>query len=145
MPAWEWLLDSAAGILALVLIVGIALIVRRRALSRHGGTFELSYRARPGKGGRGWLLGMGRYSGETLEWFRVFSLAPRPKQTWARSSLVFGDRREPEGVEQLSLYPGHVVVCCHTPDGDIELALDPISLMGFQSWLEASPPGAQHL
>jgi hypothetical protein len=145
MPAWEWLLDSAAGILALVLIVGIALIVRRRALSRHGGTFELSYRARPGKAGRGWLLGMGRYSGDSLEWFRVFSLAPRPKRTWARATLVFSGRREPEGVEQLSLYPGHVVVCCSTPDGEIELALDPISLMGFQSWLEASPPGAQHL
>ena len=46
MPIWEWLLESAAGVLLLVLVLGVALIVRRRWLSRHGGTFELSYRAR---------------------------------------------------------------------------------------------------
>jgi hypothetical protein len=27
----------------------------------------------------------------------------------------------------------------------VELALGPSSLMGFQSWLESGPPGAQHL
>ncbi|MGI8523776.1 MAG: DUF2550 family protein, partial [Nocardioides sp.] len=78
MPAWEWLLDSAAGILALVLVIGIALIVRRRALSRHGGTFELSYRAPPRRDRRGLLFGPGRSPGSSLQWFRVFSLTPRP-------------------------------------------------------------------
>ena len=29
--------------------------------------------------GRGWLLGLGRYSGDALEWFRIFSLSPRPR------------------------------------------------------------------
>jgi hypothetical protein len=145
MPIWEWLLDSAAGILLFVLLLGIALIVRRRWLSRHGGTFELSYRARATIPGRGWLLGLGRYAGDRLEWFRIFSLSPKPKRAWQRSGLSYVDRREPEGVEQLSLYPGHVVIRCETADGPVELALGPSSLMGFQSWLEASPPGAQHL
>jgi hypothetical protein len=145
MPIWERLLESAAGILLLVLLVGVALIVRRRWLSRNGGTFELSYRARGDTPGRGWLLGLGRYAGETLEWFRIFSLSPRPKHVWQRSTLNYVDRRDPEGVEQLSLYPGHVVIRCETPDGDLELALGASSLMGFQSWLESGPPGAQHL
>ena len=58
---------------------------------------------------------------------------------------IFVARRDPEGVEQLSLYPGHVVIRCDTPTGAIELALGSSSLMGFQSWLESGPPGAQHL
>jgi len=145
MPIWEWLLESAAGVLLLVLVLGVALIVRRRWLSRHGGTFELSYRARASQPGRGWLLGLGRYTGDRLEWFRIFSLSPRPKMVWQRSSLRYVERRDPEGVEQLSLYPGHVVIRCETPAGDIELALGSSSLMGFQSWLEAAPPGAHHL
>ena len=145
MPVWEWLLESAAFVLLLVLLLGVALIVRRRWLSRHGGTFELSYRARDTTPGRGWLLGLGRYTGERLEWFRIFSLSPRPKRVWPRESLTYVERRDPEGVEQLSLYPGHVVIRCETPSGMVELALGSSSLTGFQSWLEAAPPGAQHL
>lgn len=145
MPILERLLESAAVVLVLVLLLGVALIVRRRLLSRNGGTFELSYRARAATPGRGWLLGLGRYAGDSLEWFRIFSLSPRPKRVWARQTLVFTTRRDPEGVEQLSLYPGHVVISCETPTGVIELALGASQLMGFQSWLEAAPPGAQHL
>src|SRR6478609_8080428 len=78
MPVWQWLLDAAGALLVLVLVYGIGLIVRRRLLSRHGGTFELSYRVRQEHAGRGWLLGLGRYSGESLEWFRYFSSGPDP-------------------------------------------------------------------
>ena len=77
MPVWEWALDIVGLCLLLALLYGIALIVRRRLLARHGGTFELSYRARTEHPGRGWLLGIGRYSGQSLEWFRIFSLSPR--------------------------------------------------------------------
>ena len=52
----------------------------------------------------------------------------------------------PGGVEQMSLYPDHVVIRCTTPTGEVELAMSQESLMGFQSWLEAAPPGtSQHL
>jgi hypothetical protein len=145
LPIWERLIESAAIVLLLVLLLGVALIVRRRWLSRNGGTFELSYRARTTTPGRGWLLGLGRYAGDSLEWFRIFSLSPRPKRVWARHTLSFVARRDLEGVEQLSLYPGHVVIRCDTPTGAIELGLGPSSLTGFQSWLEAAPPGVQHL
>lgn len=141
MPAWQWLLDAAGMLLAFVLLYGFGLIVRRRLLSRHGGAFELSYRVRTSRSGRGWLLGLGRYSGESLEWYRYFSLSPRPKRVLQRSQLSYAGRREPEGAEQMSLYPDHVVISCTTRDGIVELAMSPASLMGFQSWLEAGPPG----
>ncbi len=141
MPVWQWLLDAAGVLLGIVLLYGLGLVLRRRLLSRHGGTFELSYRVRSSKTGRGWLLGLGRYSGESLEWFRYFSLWPLPKRVLQRSRLVFTGRRTPEGAEQMSLYPDHVVITCTTPDGVVELAMSPASLMGFQSWLESGPPG----
>jgi len=141
MPVWQWLLDAAGVLLGIVVLYGLGLVLRRRLLSRNGGTFELSYRVRDSHPGRGWLLGLGRYSGESLEWFRYFSLWPRPKRVLLRSRLVFTGRRTPEGAEQMSLYPDHVVISCTTPDGVVELAMSPASLMGFQSWLEAGPPG----
>ncbi|MGZ5401114.1 MAG: DUF2550 domain-containing protein [Nocardioides sp.] len=138
MPLW---LDAAGSVLLLILLYGVALVVRRRLLSRHGGTFELSCRVRSERAGRGWLLGLGRYSGDSLEWFRIFSLSPRPKKSWPRGTLSYTGRRDPEGAERVSLYPDHAVVQCESPDGLLELAMAPSSLMGFQSWLEAAPPG----
>jgi len=146
MPVWQLLLDAAGIVLGFVLLYGIALIVRRRVLARRGGTFELSHRARTAKVGRGWVLGLGRYTSSTLEWFRIFSLNPRPHQVWQRGDLTYVDRREPGGVEQLSLYPDHVVIRCTSSAGDVELAMSQEALMGLQAWLEAAPPSAaQHL
>jgi hypothetical protein len=145
MPLWQWMAEATAGVLVLVLLFGICLVVRRRLLSRHGGTFELSHRARTSKAGRGWILGIGRYSGQDLEWFRIFSIAPRPKRRWPRSGLQYAGRRTASGPEQLALYAGHVVVTCQTPEGPIELAMSESSLVGFQSWLEARAPGSGRL
>ena len=141
MPLWEWALDIVGLCLLLALLYGISLIVRRRFLARHGGTFELSYRVRPERAGRGWLLGLGRYSGEQLEWFRIFSLSPRPKRVWARDLLEYSGRRSPVGAEEMSLYDGHVVASCHYAGDALEIAMSEASLTGFQSWLESGPPG----
>ncbi|HWI44424.1 MAG TPA: DUF2550 domain-containing protein [Nocardioides sp.] len=142
MAWWAWLLDLSGATLLILVLYGAGLIVRRRLLSRHGGTFELSHRIRTDVPGRGWMLGMGRYSGERLEWFRVFSLWPRPKRVWTREALSYDGRREPVGAEQTSLYPDHLVIGCHSPSGLVELAMSGSSLTGFQAWLEAKPPGA---
>lgn len=142
MTWWRALLDICGVVLLLIIGYGAGLMVRRRFLARHGGTFELSHRIRAGEDGRGWALGMGRYSGERLEWFRIFSLMPRPYVVWAREQLSYDGRREPLGVERASLYPDHVVIRCQTPRGDVvELAMSEASLTGFQAWLEARPPG----
>ena len=141
MPLWQWLLDSAGVALFLLLAWGLALVIRRRWISRSSGTFEFSARARTNKTGRGWVLGVARYSGDVLEWFRVFSLAPRPKLTFRRSELEYVGRRDPVGAESYSLYSGHVIVSCRTPSGPLEVAMSPEALTGFLSWLEAAPPG----
>ncbi len=143
MPLWQWLLDAAGAVLLLVLIFGLVLVVRRRLLSRHGGTFELSVREKRQAEGRGWVLGMGRYREDSLEWFRIFSPLPVPNRAWRRNDLAVLSQRQPEGAEEFSLYAGHVVVLCRTPRGEAELAMSPSSLTGLQSWLEAGPPGSR--
>ena len=141
MPLWQWLLDAAGLLLVLVLLYGGLLVLRRRLLSRHGGTFELSHRTASAPAGRGWALGLGRYSGDNLEWFRIFSLSPWPKHVWGRSRMSYGGRRDADDGERHVLYPGHVVIGCTTPDGAVELAMSSASLTGFQSWLESHTPG----
>ena len=141
MPVWEWLVDSAGVLLFLVLLYGLCLVVRRRWLSRNGGTFEFSVRVRSARAGRGWILGVGRYTGDTLEWFRIFSLAPWPRYSYRRDELEYVGRREAEGAEAYSLYSGHIVVTCRTPSGLLEVAMSPDALTGFLAWLEAAPPG----
>ncbi len=145
MPVWQWLLDSAAVVLLLIILFGITLVVRRRVLSRHGGTFELSVRDANQPDGRGWVLGLGRYREDSLDWYRIFSPLPVPKRSWRRNDLTFFSQREPRRSEEYSLYAGHVVVVCSTPRGDVELAMSPSSLTGLQSWLEAGPPGSRPL
>jgi len=141
MPLWQWLLDAAGLLLVLVLLYGGLLVLRRRILSRHGGTFELSHRTVSAKPGKGWVLGLGRYSGDNLEWFRIFSLSPWPKHVWGRSRMSYDGRRNADERERHVLYPGHVVVACTTPDGRVELALSADSLTGFTAWLESHTPG----
>jgi hypothetical protein len=143
MPVWQWLLDSAGVVLLLIILFGVVLVVRRRVLSRNGGTFELSVRDADQPDGRGWVLGLGRYRENSLDWYRIFSPMPVPKRSWRRNDLTFVSQRGPRGSEEYSLYAGHVVVVCSTPRGEVELAMSPSSLTGLQSWLEAGPPGSR--
>ena len=126
-------------VLALVLVV---LSVRRRLLQRLGGTIELSLRARPLRGGRGWVLGVGRFEGDALRWYRVFSMSVRPRRTLSRRDLAVVRRRDPAGGEALALLDGVVVMECRSTAGPVELAMDPSAVTGFLAWLEAQPPGA---
>jgi hypothetical protein len=143
MPAWAWVVDTVLLLVVLLALYGIALVIRRRVLARHGGTFELSYRVRSTRAGRGWVLGIGRYTGEQLEWYRIFSVSPRPGAVWDRLELEYDGQRALVGAESVSLFNDHVVVICSTGSGPVELAMSPSSLVGFQSWLEAMPPGSR--
>jgi hypothetical protein len=149
---WEWVVDPVGGALLLVLLYGLGLIVRRRWISRDGGTFELSHRVLETQGtpaGRGWVLGVGRYTGDVLEFFRVFSLLPRPRRVLERGLIRYDGPREPVGGETYSLYAGHVIIGCRTvaraggQSESFELAMSPDALTGFLAWLEASPPGSR--
>ena len=146
MPLWVWIVDAVGVLLLLLLLYALGLVVRRRWITRHGGTFELSHRLRPTDGapdptGRGWVLGLGRYSGDRLEFFRIFSLSLRPRSVVRRGDLTYDGQRDPVGTEAHSLYAGHVVVACHSSTDEFELAMAPEAVTGFLSWLEAAPPG----
>src|ERR1044072_2369767 len=111
MAWWEAILDSL-GVIALVVVLAfVFLFVRRRVISRDGGTFECSVRTRPPSRGnaaasaRGWVAGLGRYTGDQLQSVRIFSFAARPKYTFDRPMTV-GGRRVPHGAEAFSLYSG---------------------------------------
>lgn len=162
MPVWAWVGEGLAVLLGVVLApalgYGVAVMLRRRLLARDGGTFELSFRDVRHRSdvagnddlgqvdgqtdtGRGWMLGLGRYSADVLECFRIFSLAPRPRRRLARNDLEYLGQRAPQGAELQDLYAGHVVIRCATGDGLVDLALAPDALTGFLSWIEAAPPG----
>lgn len=123
-------------------LLGLGLLfLRRRHITRPGGTFDCSLRLRDGQSGHGWSLGIGRYSGDALEWYRVFSYATRPKRVLGRRDLEIVGRRAPQGPEVVALLTGAVVVRCAGSGGPVELAMAPDTLTGFLSWLESAPPG----
>ena len=135
--------EVIAVVVVVLAIVGLAaLAIRRRVLQRGGGTVELSLRLKRGSQGRGWVLGVGRFEGDSLEWYRVFSLAMRPRRTLSRRDLRVLTRREPAGPERLALLSGAVVMELRSSTGPVEIAMEPSAVTGFLAWLEARPPGA---
>ncbi|MDI2128171.1 DUF2550 domain-containing protein [Yinghuangia seranimata] len=91
--------------------------------------------------GKGWVFGIARYSGDRIEWFRVFSYAPRPRRVLERNDIVVIQRRLPVGQEELALLAGSVVLVCRHGDMLLEMAMSEDALTGFLAWLEAAPPG----
>jgi hypothetical protein len=137
----EVVLDIAGIFLALVIVALAGMAIRRRVLQRGGGTFDCSVRLTKLSGAQAWVLGVARYSGDSVQWFRVFSFAPRPRRVFSRSELTVRSRRSPLATEALGLYDGHVVVECMEAGQVVELAMAEDALTGFLAWLEAAPPG----
>jgi hypothetical protein len=138
-------------VLALEIIVAALLVavlplfavyLRRVALQRTGGTTEVSLQLKTLTHGRGWVLGLGRYEGDDLLWFRVFSLSPRPRRRLSRRELQARTSRQPRGGEKRALLGEVTVVELTGPSGDVIMALDTNAVTGFLAWLEARPPGA---
>jgi hypothetical protein len=134
----------------LVMLAGLlAIYARREFISRHGGTIDMNMRLSTFVPGRGWAPGLGRFSGDELRWYRVFSFGLRPRRVLVRHGLVVEDRRAPEGQERLAMPAGWVVVRCRGRfsgrSEPVEIALAETAYHGFQSWLESAPPGAVRL
>jgi hypothetical protein len=128
-------------LLLLVVLVAVWLLVRRVRLLRGGGV-DLSLRRRAaGPGPAGWHVGVGRYRGDELAWFRLASLRPGPTVVVDRTVLEIVDRRAPTPAEVDALPASGVVLRCRTPARTVELAMGPGVLTGFLAWLEATPPG----
>lgn len=143
-----WL--GALEVLGLLLVLGVLLLVllavRRRWLSRGGGSFECSLRLRTSTPGAGWVLGVGRYDDGRLEWFRFFSFALRPRMTFPRGRVRVVETRDPDAVEAVSLTAESRVLALEVGPGDgerRELAMSDDSVLGLLAWLEAAPPGIE--
>jgi hypothetical protein len=120
----------------------IVLFVRREVISRGSGTIDMSVRLNAYYPGRGWAPGLGRFSGDELRWYRMFSLSPRPRRVFRRHTLIVENRRAPEGEERLALPQNYIIIRCAAPGTPLEIALADSTLTGFLSWLESAPPGA---
>ena len=131
-------------LVAVLLAVGVlaAGLLRRVLLHRGGGTIELSLQLKTPGHGRGWVNGVGRFAGDELQWYRVFSLSPRPRRRWSRRDLQVLIRRDPSGGEHRALLEGAVVMECVAAGRRVDLAMSRSAVTGFLAWLEAVPPGA---
>lgn len=135
---------DAVGALLLLGLLGLGgIAARRRIIQRKGGTFDCSLRKASRQPPKGWMLGVGRYERDMVEWYRVFSFSPRPRQIVARRDLLVLERRAPTGAEALALLPGAVVLICEVDGLQIDLGMGVDALTGFLAWLESAPPG-QH-
>ncbi|KPH96749.1 Protein of unknown function DUF2550 [Actinobacteria bacterium OK074] len=137
---------SVCGAAVAVVVVGLFVFgLRRRLIQRSGGTFDCSLRwnvpEEPDTSGKGWSYGVARYNGDRVEWYRVFSYAPRPRRTLERSAIEVAGRRDPEGEEELALLSDAVIITCVHQKTRLELAMSDDALTGFLAWLEAAPPG----
>jgi hypothetical protein len=137
------LIVERIGIGVLILLVAIlALFVRRRLVMGRGGIIKLDLRVTTVVPGRGWSTGFGRFAGDELRWYRMFSFAIRPKRVLSRHGLAVESRRLPDVTEQLSMPAGWVILRCTSHHAPVEIAMAESTLTGFLSWLEAAAPGA---
>ncbi|HET6214729.1 MAG TPA: DUF2550 domain-containing protein [Micromonosporaceae bacterium] len=120
--------------------VMVGFFVRRQFISRGGGTIEASLRLSTMVNGRGWAPGFARFDGDVLRWYRMFSLAARPRKVLPRKGLAVESRRSPDGAERLVLPDGWVVLRCVSQRAPVEIAMAESTVTGFLSWLESAPP-----
>jgi hypothetical protein len=137
MLVLEWI-----GIGVLILLAFVAALFVRRALMARSGTIKLNLRVSTMLDGRGWSPGFGRFVGDELRFYRMFSLAIRPKRRLSRETLVVERRRKPEGQELMSMPTDWIILRCLSHQAPVEIAMAKSTVTGFMSWLEAAPPGA---
>lgn len=142
LPIAEW---SVLALFIILVVPVVFLASRRRWLSRQGGLFDCSLRLTDKTPGAGWALGVARYSGDNLEWFRVFSPSLRPRLIFPRSVTRAGEQREPDAIESVVLSDNQRIVGLESANGEVwELSMSIASLTGLLSWLESAPPGARY-
>lgn len=145
MDGWLGVAEVLGALVLLLVLALVGLALRRRWLARQGGTFECSLRLHATSPSSGWVLGVGRYNEDLLEWFRFFSYSWRARKSFPRREVRVLDTRDPDAVEAVSLYAEQRIVRFEIVVGgeqqEWELAMSPDSLTGLLSWLEAAPPG----
>jgi hypothetical protein len=124
-------------------VVALVMFVRRRVLSAHGGVFDCGMRVWKADQPCGWSVGMARYQGEMLTWYRAFSFMPTPAASIPREDIKVAGHRAADDVEAVTLFMDHVIVALAQHGGQPrrDLSMTQDSLIALLSWLEAAPPG----
>lgn len=145
------MLDWALGGVVVLIIAGALFTLvwwlRLRWLHGLSGRFDCALKL--GRSEEAWALGVGRYFGERLQWYRSFSLNFRPQHTWARTSVIVTDSRRPSMVEASALYDDQQIITLQARgsaavEDSWQVAVPQASVTGLLSWLEAAPPGEGH-
>lgn len=127
-------------VLAVALPV-VLLFLRRRWLSQQGWVFDCSLRRLEATAGTNWMLGVVRFNGETLEWYRVFSWSLRPEISFRRGQTDVLATRDASDAERAVLADQQRVAQVRGGGEAVEVAMVPASMTAFLSWLESAPPG----
>lgn len=133
MPGLLWV---AVGVVALGVVVVLALGASRlHTLSGRIGSFVCHARQTAPPGGA-WVAGIAQYGAGRLDWWRSWSLAPRPARTWLRSELEVIGRAPLDTAGR----PDQYLVRCRHQGVDFELTMSLDAYTGLTSWLESAPP-----
>ena len=92
--------------------------------------------------GRGWSPGFGRFAGDELRWYRMFSFAIRPKRVLSREGLAVERRRLPEGQERLSMPADWVILRCTSRHAPVEIAMARVDRDRLPLLARGRPSGA---
>ncbi|WP_166849650.1 DUF2550 domain-containing protein [Isoptericola sp. BMS4] len=137
MPYAVWVALALLVVLALVLAAGAS---RLRTLSRRVGSFPCH--ARPADDPHApWVVGIAHYAVGRIDWWRCWSLLPRPARVWERGRFVVTGRAPLDQAGQAD----QVLVRCRYDGTDFELLMSTGAYEGLASWLESAPPGRRDL
>ncbi|MFL6099363.1 MAG: DUF2550 domain-containing protein [Actinomycetales bacterium] len=134
-------LEVVVAVLAVTALCLVAVVSRRRFLTRGVGAFDCSLRFGSTSHGMGWRLGVARYEADRIDWYRMFSFSPRVGTSLVRADLLVQERRRPAGPESFAILAGALIVRCRYRDEVVELAMSEQAYTGFAAWLESAPPG----
>jgi len=132
------IVEVAVGLVVLVVLGALALgATRLQTLAGRVGSFVCGARAGQ-PGGDAWVAGVAQYGAGRLDWWRSWSLSPRPVHSWQRTEFVVTGRAPIPGAARTGLY----LVQCQHRGVHFELTMSPEAYAGLTSWLEAAPPSA---
>jgi hypothetical protein len=120
---------------ALVLVVAFFVASRLRSLGHRVGSFECSV-VPVGPSHPAPVKGIAHYGVGRLDWWRRWSLSPRPAESWSRGALEVVSRDLVEGDDEQ-----YVVRCSYQGD-ELVLIMSVQAYAGLTSWLESAPPSS---
>ena len=132
-----WLTLSISSLAAAAAIVVALGAMRLRTLMHRVGSFACNGRLL-GNPNEQFTPGIAHYCVGRIEWYRAWSLSPRPARVWQRGTLEILDKTLLPAAKDR---PMMLAVACRYQSHQFELAISEAAYAGLASWLESAPPG----